>query len=165
MTVAQVDDRLVVNAQSLLGDRPTQHALGPQPPDHRRPESFVEDLRSVPAAILRPVQGEVRLLEQTFRAVLGMGSRHDAHADRADEFFVSYLEGFAASLRDTAAQFDRSLLVDDVLGQDHELVAPQASERVGSTQEPEKPLCHSPEHPIAYVMSQRIIDHLESIEV
>src|SRR5207249_3298136 len=100
---AEVDDRLVVNPQLPLVDGTPQHALGTQAPDRRRAELLVENLGAVAAAVLGPVQGQVSLLEQALRAVLGIGRGRNAHADRAHEVFLTHAEGLTPGLADAIA--------------------------------------------------------------
>ena len=165
MPATQVENRLVVHPQALLGDGSAQHPLGPEPSDSRRAQVLVEDLHPVPASVLRPVQREVGLLQQAFGAVVGICGCRDAHAHRAHELLLADAEGFPARLDDAVPQLACCFLVGDALGHDHELVAPHASEGVRGTDEPQEPLDHRLEHTIAQAVTEGVVDHLESVEV
>ena len=162
---AQVDDRLVADTQALLVDRASQHPFRAEPPDRRRPQVLIEDLRPVPPPILRPVQRQVGLLQEAVRNVVGVGGGRDPDAHRADEFLRADPERLPAGLGDPLAQRDRLALVGQVLRDDHELVSPETSEGVRWTDELQEALRHRHEDPVADQMAQGIVDDLEPVEV
>ena len=162
---AEIDDRLIAHPQPVLVDGPAQHALGPQPVDGPGAQILVEDLGPVAASILGPVEGQIRLLQQTLGAVAGVASDGDPHAGRADEFLVAHHERGPPGLDDPLAERHRFLRPRQILDDDRELVAAPAGQGVLRPQERTEALGHLHQHGVADQMSDGVVDQLEPIEV
>ena len=80
---------------------------------------------------------------------------------------------FVASDRDrrlerrehTLGERQRFRFVFEFLGEDHELVAAEASDRVAVAHHPAQPRRHSRQHAVAYLMTVAVVDELEAVEV
>lgn len=161
----EVDDRLVGDAEAVLCDGASQHALRAESADRTGAEVLVEDVGSVTAPVLGSVEGEVCLLEQPLSAVPGIGGDGDAGAGRAGELLPLDQERSATCLDDPGTERDDLLGVGDVLDDDGELVTAQSGQRVLRTQDLEQPLGHLQQHGVADAVAQRVVDQLEPIEV
>jgi len=151
---AQVEDRLIGEPEAPLVDRPAEHPLRSQPSDRPGTQVLVEDLRSIPAAVLRPVQSEVRLLKKGLGAVAGIGRDGDADAHGAHELLLTHSVRLSAGFGYACAELDGRLRVHDILGHHDEFVPPETSEGVRPADEPEEPLGHRLQDRIAHPMAQ-----------
>ncbi len=162
---SEVDDGLITHPQPVLVDGSAQHPLGPQPIDGPGAQVLVEDLGPIAASILGPVEGEIRLLQQTLGAVPGVASDGDPHAGRANELLVADHERGPPGLDDPLAQQHRFLGPRQILDDDGELVAAPSGQGVLRPQEGTQALGHLHQHGVADQVPDGIVDQLEPIEI
>ena len=162
---AEVEDRLVLDDDPFLVERPQQHPLGAHPPDRPGPQLLVEDVHAVAPAVLGPVQREVRLLEQVVGAAFGVRGPRDPDAQRADVLLLTELERLAPGFDDPPSELHGGVFALHALGEDHELVTAQTGQRVGGPEVVREPLRHLREHRVSHPVPERVVDDLEPIEV
>ena len=104
-------------------------------------------------------------MQQLLGTALGIGRAGDADAHRALEPLVTDLEGTMTGVDDPVRHLDGLVFVDHVLGHDHELVASEASQRVRRTEVVRQALGHLQQHAVADVVAERVVDHLEPVEI
>ena len=165
LTGDQVDDRLVVDAELLVGDRPAQLDLDLETPPgldlHRLPERGVAAL----AQGLRLVQGDVGRAQQLV-GVVGRGlADGDADAGGDDDLVAIELERSTQALEQALGDALRGRQAGDVLDEDGELVAAQPSGGVTGAQDRPDPLGDADQQLIAGPVAEGVVDDLEVVEI
>jgi hypothetical protein len=97
--------------------------------------------------------------------VVGVPGDGDADADRAHELFLTHPERPPAPLGDAVPEVDRRALVHHVLGDDDELVASETGDGVRCADERGEPISHRLQDAVAHAVTERVVDHLEPVEV
>jgi hypothetical protein len=165
----QVDQRLVVETQSVVIKRLAQHGLRAEAADAVVAQPVLEELDLVAAGILGPVHGDVGVPQQRSRADRGARFRRregDAHAGRDDDV----LPGADRDRHGDGGPQpggERKGLVDarHLLGQDDELVAAEPGHRVGRTHDPFEATGDLHEQVVPGGVAEGVVDELEAVEV
>ncbi|MBA2553939.1 MAG: hypothetical protein H0V10_09665 [Geodermatophilaceae bacterium] len=131
----------------------------------------VEELVPIPPAVLCPVQGEVRLLHQVDRDVVGPGRDRDSDAHRLQQRLLirrgrsADLEGLAQNRHEAFGEFVDVLGAGQALGQYDELVPAVAGDTVGRTARRHEPLGGGDQHLVAHPVTQGVVHRLEPVQV
>ncbi len=144
---------------------PAQQAFGDETTHGPGPHFLVKSLGPVAASLLGPVQGHVGFAQQVVGVAPGVGGAGDADAQGAHDFVGADRERGPRRLDDPLAQRHRLLLVLELFGQDHELVASQAGDRVRRAHMVREPGGHLRQDGVTGAMAERVVDHLEPVQV
>ena len=123
------------------------------------------ELDAVPPVLLGLVLGQVCLTEQVLRAVQGGGV--DGHADTGGDLHIPPRngEGILECLMDPGGRLERLGGLLEPLQQHRELVPAQAGQHVAIAQDPADPVSHLDQEFVARLVTERVVDHLEPVEV
>ena len=162
----QLDDRLVMDSQLSVVDRPPQGTLRLQPNQCPRPHVIVEQLGAVPTSLLGPVHGRVGVSEQGVGGVMGR-RRGQGDADTGGDADLPALEGKGWGERLAQALGDHQglALVVQILAEHHELVAPEAGHRVAGADDGSQPLGGAHQQFVAGGVAEAVVDQLEPVDV
>ena len=163
-SVAQLDDRLVVELELLSLDRAPQVVLDLHVLDHAGAHHLVEDLVAAAAALLGAVEGRIGVPDQGLRRLAAPADR-DSDAGADEVLAVAQDEGPRERLRDPLGDAGGATLVPDVLGEDRELVPAEARDRVSRAQRLLDPGGDGGEELVAGGVAEAVVDELELVEV
>jgi hypothetical protein len=126
---------------------------------------IVEDLVARLARLLGAVHGRIGVAQQRMGVVLARPAEADADAGRDVAALAVEHERLAQRVGQPSRDLQRVGLARDAGQQHGELVAAEAGDDVAGTQHAAQPLGHAAEQPVAGAVAQRVVDHLEVVEV
>ena len=95
-----------------------------------------------------------------------MGGEGDADAGADDEVTSGQLDGgYGHGVTEALGDLHALALVDEVLAEDGELVAPEAGSSVSVPQGALETVGHGDQHLVASGVPEAVVDHLEVVEV
>ena len=165
MCAGERDDRLVLHDDAVFVDGAPEHPFSGQSAGRGDSEFLVEDLDTVPTAVLGAVQRQIGIAEQLRVTLVRIGGPGDADAQGAVVPFVVDRDPVVQCLDEAVTELDCLVLVREVVGDDDELVAAEPCQRVSGTQVMCHPFRDADQDLIADVMTEGIIDDFEAIQV
>ena len=154
----ELPDRLVHQAQLVVGDRPPQAVLDPQPVAQAALHRAVEDLEAAAAAGLDALQGGVGALDQIGA---GMAEILDRDPDRGRQ--REAVDRRRERLREALGERGGGALVL-ALGEHGELVAAEARERLGDVEHAVQARGDLDQHVVARLVAERVVDGAEAVQ-
>ena len=161
----EVDLGLIVDAQLAALDRPPQRGLGLQALGAPQAHGAVEDRKAGAPALLGVVHGRVGVAQQHAGGHRRVAAQRDADRGREEDLAVGQREGLGQGLGDALCHGGGVVLPGDLLADDRELVAAEAREGVGGSQQGPQPSRHLLEHLVADLVPVAVVDQLEAVEV
>lgn len=161
----QLDHRLVEDAQLAALDRAVQGVLRVQSLDRAVAHDLVEQLVARLAALLGPVHRRVGVANQRLRPRVARRGHGDADAGGEKRLGVAEDQWRCHRLAHALGDHDRVALAVDVVAENREFVAAEASDRVAGPQDALKSRRHVDQQAVAGVVAQRVVDHLEAVQV
>ena len=158
-------DRLVGEHQLVARQRVAQAPLELDVVVDLPAQALVEELQPAPARGLGPVHREVGLAEHRLGVGVGVARDRDADAREHRDFRAAHRDRVLERVEHARAERERLLLAFDVLGEDHELVAAEARDRVAVAHQRGEALGDRHEQPVADVVPEVVVDGLELVEV
>ena len=128
-------------------------------------QSGVEHLQAPSAGALGLVHRQVGLAEHSLGVAVGIARDRDADAGEHGDFGIAKRKGLFERVQDASGEGHGLAFALDFLGQDDELVAAQASDRVAVAHQLGEAFGDGDEQPVAGVMTEVVIDGLELVEV
>ena len=158
-------DRLVGQQQLLAGEGVAQQVLDLHVRAQFLAQAGVEHLQSPAAGALGLVHRQVGLAQH--RLGVAVGVPRDGHADACQhrDFGGAQRERLLEGVEDPSGESHRLGLALDFLGQDHELVAAQAGDRVAVAHQLGQALGDGNQQPVAGVVAEVVVDGLELVQV
>ena len=162
----EVDHRLVVDLELAAVERAAQLGLGAHAGHHAGAHRLVEQLVAAAAALLGAVHRRVGVAEQRLRACPAASAASVMPMLTVKKCSpLSRTSGrlTAAASRSATSVAPRAAV--DVGADDDELVAAQARDRVGRAHRGGQPGRQREQHLVAGGVAERVVDHLEAVEV
>src|SRR6185503_3780610 len=127
-------------------------------------EAFLEERIIAPPALLRPIEGEIGAAQQSAAVLPVLRRNRDADAGRGHDLIALEHERLEQLADDFPRQpIDRIAVVADGL-QHHELVAAEPRDEMAAGGML-NPACRFDQQGITGGMAERVVDHLEMVEV
>ena len=161
---AEVDDRLILDEELLVGERPADVRLEPHALVQHILHLRLKGDMAVLARRLGVVHGDVRLAEQRLGARVRNGQR-DADARRHPQLGAIELKWQLERVDQRVGQMLHLGGRRDPLYQNRKLVATEPRHRVRGARGLHDALRDRLQQPVACVMAERIVDVLEVVEV
>ena len=143
-------------ADRVLGMQPGQRALAGQ---------LVEQQQPAAAGALGAVHRGVGVADQVLRLLLGVQTDRDADAGVGGRLAVGQVKRRRERLQHALGDGHRVLVVEDVLAQDHELVAAKAGQRLVAAEVVPDAVGDRRQQLIAGAVTEAVVDHLEAVQV
>ena len=153
------------DAELLALDRLADRVLVVQARQRPLAGDLVEQHHTRAAGALGPVHRGVGVADQVVGILVRIGGDRDADARRGHRLARLQVEGQAERLEHALGHRHRVAVVEDVLAQDHELIAAEPGQRLVAAQGVTDPLGHRLEQLIAGAVAEAVVDHLEAVEV
>lgn len=161
----QVDDRLVVQAELVVGQRQAQAVFDLQPVDGGIVHFLVEELEVVPPGHLGVVHGGIGILHQRLAIDAIGGIDGDTDTRRCVQVEAADLVGTTNVENQLFGHEGNRRAVVDAGQHDHELVATEPGDDIAVAHGFLQAVRHFDQQLVADMMAQGVVDHLETVEV
>ena len=165
VTIAQVDQRLVVDEELFCGDAPPEVLFRQEPVLEGIPHRRVERLAPPLAELLRPVHGDIGVPEELLGLRCGVPRGHDAHACADPDLGLGEGEVDAERALHPLRHDEGVAFVVHVLAEDHELVAPEACNEVRRSHGTLDPAGGRHQEFVTGIVAEAVVDPFEAVEV
>ena len=162
--VVEIDDRLVVHLELLAFHRRAELGLQPETGHHPGVHRGVEHGTRTAAARLGVVHRDVGIAQHVLGVRMGAAADRDADAGRHRDLVPVELDRRRdPRLHPLHDRPDRARF--DAMEQHRELVTAEPCREIGLTQPGAQPLADRGQEAISHVVTERVVDELEAVEV
>ena len=161
----QVEDRLEVQHQLVGLHGTAQSGFQRQLLERTRVHGACVELERVAPLRLRAVHRDIGVLEQRLGVRPVIGIEADPQARGHEQLAAAHHHRALHRLAHLARDRDRVLHVVDLRGEQHELVAADARQRVVLAKQRRDALRDEAKQRVARAVAQRVVDHLEAVEI
>ena len=157
--------RLVVQRELVALQRAAQRRFQRQPLDRLRLDFRGEEAIAVLAVFLGEIHRHVGILGQRLHVGAVVRIHRDADRSRGVAFVAAQLHRLAQHRQEICGDFLDLVTLRGLFQDHHEFVAAEAGHDIARTQSAAQPVGHFHQQHVAGLVPERIVDHLEAVEI